>query len=346
MEKCSTRRSFCLMQGAESALAEANRVLEDISFEEELEGFAEKGKEARAELEAVIRQYDDYLAEYNGTVEASNEIRSGVKTALSDYERVETAYQELLEQYKAGADRDHYAFIDKEAYIKKLGETLENAGIGAVPAPYLTWEEYIGAVTEEMPEDEYCRTEALIPDCSPGINDNPGETSWLDMQPVQGLSGVKGADGADLETALLDKVDGFTESAGAELADMFDGKAENLMENYRQTAEKFREAGAGSEELYTELGGYDMTSYVDEREVGAIENDLLANIQGVETAVSEYTGAYGQYVSDVYKAAGDNLTAVQESVADAEERSEKILIEGLEEAKISRETLINSSNSL
>lgn len=323
------------MQEAESVLAEANRAWEDISFDEELKGLEEKGGQVKAELEAVIRQYDAYLEEYNGIVEASNVSRSGLRTALSEYERVETAYQGLLEKYKAGVNGDHYAFIDREAYIKKLGEMLDNAGIGAVPAPYLTWEEYIKAVTDQMPEDEYCQTAALIPDYAPGMND-PGEAPWPEIQTVQGLSGIRGDDGADLKTAILDKVDGITQAAGAEVTGIFASKTESILENYRQAAEKFREAGAGSEELYTELGGYHMASYIDEREVGAIENDLLANMQEVETAVSEYTGAYGQYVSGVYKAAGDNLAAIQESVADAEERSEKLLTEGLEEAKISR----------
>ncbi len=52
--------------------------------------------------------------------------------------------------------------------------------------------------------------------------------------------------------------------------------------------------------------------------------------------MSEYIGAYGQYVSDVYEAAGSNMTAMQESVAKAEEASEKLLTEGLAEAKASR----------
>lgn len=89
-------------------------------------------------------------------------------------------------------------------------------------------------------------------------------------------------------------------------------------------------------ELNGELGGYDMASYVDGQEVGNIERELDTNLREVETEVSEYIGEYGQYITDVYKAAGDNITAIQGSVGDAQEQSEKLLTEGLEEAKVSR----------
>lgn len=323
------------MTEAGDTMSEANRALENISLDDELAEFAQKSEAARHEIEAVIGQYDAYIAEYNANSEAGNASRNEMRTALSEYERTETAYQNLLEGYKAGSDKDHYAFIDKEAYIKKLAEVMEAAGIGGVPAPYNTWTDFFTASTELMKEEDYCQTAALILDYAPGQN-NPGEAPWPEIEPVKKPSELAGADGIDIKTSILNKVDDFRSLAEGEIEGIFQTKIQDISKAYADAAEQYNAAGQEAGELSEELGGYDLAAYVDRQEVDAIESDLNANSREIEAKVSEYTGAYDQYVSDVYEAAGDNMTAIQESVADAEDESERLLTEGLEEAKISR----------
>lgn len=323
------------MTEAGNALAEANDALENISLDEELAEFAQKSEAARSEIEAAMGGYDAYIAEYNANSEAGNASRNELRAALTEYENTETAYQTLLEGYRAGPDRDHYALIDQEAYIKKLAEAMETANIGGVPAPYPSWVEFFTAATEQMQETDYCQTAALIPDQAPTQN-NPGEAPWPQIEAVKKPSEVTGADGTDIKTSVFNKVDDFRTLVEGAAEDILRKKIRDISGAYTDAAEQYNVAGQKTGELSAELGDYDLAAYIDRQEVDAIENDLNANSREIEAKVSEYTGAYDQYVSDVYNAAGENMTAVQESVAEAEEESERLLTEGLEEAKTSR----------
>ena len=139
-----------------------------------------------------------------------------------------------------------------------------------------------------------------------------------------------------IETALLEKADDIIGLAGPQIIEPFGSKREELLRAYTEAEERYKAIGEEAGEFQTEFSGYDASSYVDGRQVESVMNDMQANNREVEGKVSEYIGAYGQYVSDVYEAAGSNMTAMQESVAKAEEASEKLLTEGLAEAKASR----------
>ncbi len=336
---------YSLMGTAGGTLADANQALEEITFDDELGMILEKGEEARAEAENTLKKYDAYIEQYNSEVTASNGQREPLLQALSEYERIETAYQQMLSGYISKTEEDQYAFADIDAYMMKLAESLQAEAADAVPAPYTLWEDYFAEKTEQMAEGEYCRMAPVIKDYVPD-QDTPGEdTSWTEVKPAQKLSEMTGDDGTDLETSVLKQIDDIAAFVREEVTGIFGKKTEEIGENYRQAAIQYTEAGTRAGELDAELGGYDMASYVDEQEVSSIERDMDTNLREIETEVSEYTGAYDQYVNDVYQAAGDNTAAVREKVAEAQESSEKLLEESLEEAKISRR-INNEVNSL
>ena len=328
------------MTTVETVLENANRVLEEITFEEELTGVMEKGETIKADIEAVISQYDAYIDEHNEEIEAANgsqgDTQEYIQAIISGYESVEAGYQSLLENYISKSGQDHYAFIDQEAYIEKLAEALGNMGEDdEIPDSYDAWKEFLILVTDQLQEEDYCRLEPFIPDYTPE-QDNPEEAVRPEVQPAKKMSEVFGEDEIDLKTSILNQTDHITEYVRTEVTEIFGEKTDSILGNYTQLTGQYKELETQAGELNRELGGYDMASYVDEQEVDTIEREMDTNLGDVETQVSEYTEAYGQYVSDVYKAADDNLTAIQESVENAQEQSEKLLTEGLEEAKASR----------
>ena len=167
------------MTTVETVLENANRVLEEITIEEELTGVMEKGETIKADIEAVISQYDAYIDEQNEEIEAANgsqgDTQEYIQAIISGYESVEAGYQSLLENYISKSGQDHYAFIDQEAYIEKLAEALGNMGEDdEIPDSYDAWKEFLILVTDQLQEEDYCRLEPFIPDYTPE-QDNPEE---------------------------------------------------------------------------------------------------------------------------------------------------------------------------
>lgn len=323
------------MTEAAGAFTEANEALANVSLDAELRSFQEKGSNVKGEMEEVLDRYDAYIADYNKETEEFIADRKDLQDALSEYEQTETAYQKLLESYVAGQGKDHYAFIDQREYVKKLAEALDAAGVDLAPTQASGWEEFLNSVTDQLAEGDYCRTSPLIPDCTPGQG-QPGGGSLPDAGEVKKPSEVTGDDAVDIETALLKKADDIIGLAGPHIVEAFDNKKQELVQIYTEAEEKYKAVGVKAGDFQTEFGSYDAASYVDGRQVEAIAGDMQANHQEVEGKISEYIGAYGQYVSEVYEAAGSNMTAMQESVAKAEEASEKLLADGLAQAKASR----------
>lgn len=323
------------MSEAAGAFASANEALGNASLDQELQSFQEKGEGVKGEMEAVFGQYEVYIDEYNKQTEEFIANRQELQNALTEYEKTETAYQKLLENYVAGADKDHYAFIDRGAYVKKLAEALDMAGVDISPTQAFSWEEFLNSVTDQLAEGDYCQISPLIPDCV--FNQNrPGDGSLPAAEEVKKPSEVAGDDGVDMETALLCKASDIIDLAETELVEAFRSKKEDLLRTYAEVEERFKAVGAEAGDFQAEFGSYDAASYVDSRQVESVAGNMQDNYRQVEGKVSEYTGAYGQYVSEVYEAAGDHMTAMQDSVAKAEESSEKLLTEGLAKAKASR----------
>lgn len=323
------------MGEAAGALAGANEALENLSLDQELRSFQEKGEGVKGEMEAVFDQYDVYIDEYNQQTEEFIANRKELQNALTEYEKTETAYQKLLENYVAGPDRDHYAFIDRGAYVKRLAEALDTAGVDITPTLASGWEEFLNSVTDQLAEGDYCQISPLIPDHTP-VQNRPGDVSLPDAEEVKKPSEVAGDDGVDMETELLNKAGDIIALAETELVDAFHSKTEDLLRTYTEAEEQYKAVGEEARDFQTIFGSYDAASYVDSRQVEAVSGDMQTNHREVEGKVSEYIDAYGRYVGDVYESAGNHVTAVQESVAKAEETSEKLLAEGLAEAKASR----------
>lgn len=323
------------MAEAAGAFAAANEALGSASLDAELQSFQEKGEDVKQEMEEVLGRYDAYITDYNKETEEFIASRGELQNELSEYEKTETAYQKMLEGYLSGQAQDHYAFIDREEYVKRLAGALDAAGVDITPTQASGWEEFLNSVTDQMPEEEYCQTSPVIQDRVPGQN-QPGGVPLPDAEAVKKPSEVVGDDAVDIETALLEKADDIIGLAGPQIIEPFGSKREELLRAYTEAEERYKAIGEEAGEFQTEFSGYDASSYVDGRQVESVMNDMQANNREVEGKVSEYIGAYGQYVSDVYEAAGSNMTAMQESVAKAEEASEKLLTEGLAEAKASR----------
>lgn len=174
-------------------------------------------------LEAVISCYDAYIDEYNEDVKAANESQSDIRAVLSEYENVELAYQKLLEVYISGSEKDHYAFINQEAYIEKIAEALENMSEDVIPDSYDTWKDFLMSSTEQMQEEDYCRIEPVIPDYAPG-QDNIGDIPWMEIQPAKKITEVFGDDETDLKTIILNQTDHITEFVRDEITQIFEGK--------------------------------------------------------------------------------------------------------------------------
>ena len=62
---------------------------------------------------------------------------------------------------------------------------------------------------------------------------NPEEILWIELQPTQKFPEVMGEDGADLETALLNKANGGAVYTEMEFADMLGDKVKGLLEIIR-----------------------------------------------------------------------------------------------------------------
>lgn len=326
------------MSAFQQAFADANKKLEETTLDTEFESFKQAGGAVQGEMEEVIGIYDIYIDTYNTEVEKTNQGREGLRQILAAYEDTETKYQTMLENYKSKEKPDQsYAFINKEDYIKKLAEQLDSAGVDSAPTGYADFEEYLTEITEAMKEEEYCTVIPQILDCgAPG--GGVGADAWPEIKPVKKPFEVSaGGDPAlNINEALLAKAGDIMNLAESELAAKYNEKRNGLLADYMAAAEQFAGVGEAAGEVNTEFGNYNLASYVDEQEVNAIKNSMTANNQEVEGKVSEHTGAYEQYVSEVYEATGKDVTAMQESIAAAEEESEKLLIEGLEEVKASR----------
>lgn len=326
------------MSAFQQAFADANKKLEETTLDTEFESFKQAGGAVQGEMEEVIGIYDTYIDTYNTEVEKTNQGREGLRQILAAYEDAETKYQTMLENYKSKEKPDQsYAFINKEDYIKKLAEQLDSAGVDSAPTGYADFEEYLTEITEAMKEEEYCTVIPQILDCgAPG--GGVGADAWPEIKPVKKPFEVSaGGDPAlNINEALLAKAGDIMNLAESELAAKYNEKRNGLLADYMAAAEQFAGVGEAAGEVNTEFGNYNLASYVDEQEVNAIKNSMTANNQEVEGKVSEHTGAYEQYVSEVYEVTGKDVTAMQESIAAAEEESEKLLIEGLEEVKASR----------
>lgn len=323
------------MAEAADAFADANEALGNVSMDQEHESFRNKGEDVKKEMEQVFDQYDAYIDDYNRETEEFTASRKELQEALAEYEEKETEYQKLLEGYVAGPAKDHYALIDREEYVKRLAEALTAAGVDITPTQASDWEEFLNLATDQLAEGDYCQIVQVIPDYAPGQN-NPGDAPLPAVGEVKKPSEVVGTDAMDIETELLEKAEDIIGLAEPELVEAFENKKQQLIQTYTETEEKYKTVGREAGDFQAEFDDYDAASYVDGQQVDAVAGDMQANNREVEGKVSEYVGAYGQYVSDVYEAAGENMAAMQESVAKAEETSEKLLTEGLDEAKASR----------
>lgn len=88
--------------------------------------------------------------------------------------------------------------------------------------------------------------------------------------------------------------------------------------------------------LQTNLTTFNLQSYIDSGTISGHVGELSTNQSDMETAISGQNSQYETYVSDVYKATSEDVTKLQESISDGQERSQTKLEEALAEAKRQR----------
>lgn len=128
----------------------------------------------------------------------------------------------------------------------------------------------------------------------------------------------------------------YSEQRQDALLEEFAQKKTGILSAYNSVSSDYKAAQEKAGSLNKELGDYNLEGYVDERQVQGVQNEMTSNNQEIESKVLENNSAHIQYAGEVTQAAAEDVSAMQQSVSDAQEESEKLLTDGLEEAKASR----------
>lgn len=325
-----------------AAFETANSKLAGMDIAAEVPENEEVFQQTEDAVRAAMDAYNAYLEEYN---------RSGTEgdisylEAVKEYEETETAYQNMLSSFLR-EDPDlcyRYVFFNQPAYIEELAKILE-ADIGVVTdtfpdQAYNSWQQYLEECTKAMDENKYMLRQEMIPNVEYGeeTSGNPPVSSEKVKTLDEALT--EEPDAESTSEIIIKEVESLVNHSKEDrkmLVEKSEEKRDELIAAYSETTGRYLDMSAANAELNEEWNSYDLNSYVDENEVADITASITVNHQEMENSVAEYTGDYDKYVSDVYEASADHLTAVQEKVSEAEKESERLLTEGLEAAKASR----------
>ena len=328
-----SKETLAKINEAYEALTDGNTKLSEFSVEKP--DLAEQYKQAKEKLEEAIKTYDEYIKQYNEANAGDN--KTALLEILKEYEDTETKYQDMLKPYRADSE---YEFEDVEKYVKELSEMLSKELGEDVLADKDegSWKAYLNQLTEKIGRKQYVQKHSLIDNCTKG-DDISGEGPGTGTPEVKTLNEAIGD--SEKSTAEIIRAQGEilveTSEGGQEnIVQQFTEKKKALSDAFEAIKDKYQAAGKADKELNDELNAYNLTAYIENDKVDQITDSFQSNNQEIEQKVAEHTEESEEYVNNVYEETAKNITNVQENVEKAQEQSEKLLQDGLKEAKASR----------
>lgn len=122
------------------------------------------------------------------------------------------------------------------------------------------------------------------------------------------------------------------------------GEWEQIQEQMETTRASYDEVNAAHEETKKAMTSFDLASFIDEGQINGYLQQMKDSLGDVETKVGNQITDYEEYVSRVYEATDNDIRSFEEEIVRGQEQSEKKLVQGLEEAKNSRQE--NNENNL
>ena len=320
------------MQTATTHMAGANQKLEDTSLTDDGEAAQEQYQKKEKEIEKIIEVYDTYVASHNRSVAEAKEGLRGQTGIIGQY-------QTMLDNAKKtdASGVSYYEFTDAQDYLEALADALNhNLGTDVPGGIYESWAACLESMAEGIDPDEYCVRKEAIQYDSTGA-----EALWDKIENVKNFSEPTddGAESVSPSAQVQTKVGEiitYSEQRRDALLEEFAQKKTGILSAYNSVSSDYKAAQDKAGSLDKELGDYNLEGYVDEQQVQGVQNEMTSNNQEIESKVLENNSAHIQYAGEVTQAAAEDASAMQQSVSDAQEESEKLLTDGLEEAKASR----------
>lgn len=122
------------------------------------------------------------------------------------------------------------------------------------------------------------------------------------------------------------------------------GEWEQIQEQMETTRASYDEVNAAHEETKKAMTSFDLASFIDEGQINGYLQQMKDSLGDVEAKVGNQITDYEEYVSRVYEATDNDIRSFEEEIVRGQEQSEKKLVQGLEEAKNSRQE--NNENNL
>jgi len=333
-------------------------------YNKNIEAFNQSVVEQNAKHEAAADCYNDFVAALDSNVGAETAADTVISYTIDGSAYTIPAFQKTYVINKAEEVTTEIASYKQkiiDAYARELmavvdaadaafGSALEAsntvAGTSVSMAEVLlredltTYEDYKRYAESQIPEVnmdiEEIRISAVVPQ----------ETI---SAPQITIDGATYTEIPETDTHLIgDEIDKLISAAqvgrtarNSEYSSLVTDYKDNvsvLKTQVNDVAAAYSDESALQVQLNGGLSTFSLGSYIQDDEVGKYAEELQRNNEDISEKVNANNEKYETYTTNVYEAAGNNVTALQKNISDGQEASNKKLEDGLAVAKNSRES--------